>query len=107
LVLFPVYPFRASRCFRKELSRVILAFSTLIASVFVGSCFDCGALFTFPTDDIIGITAHRIGCVLIGPVIGSFLGMTDNSFLPDLFKRRAKAKEKPAGVNRRVLAVTA
>jgi hypothetical protein len=85
------------------LSRVALAFSTLIASVFVGFCFGCGALFTFPTDDIIGITAHRIGCVLIGPVVGFFLGMKDNSFLPDLFKRRAKPKEKPAGVNRRLL----
>jgi hypothetical protein len=83
------------------LSRVAPAFSTLIASVFVGFCFGCGTLFTFPTDDIIGITAHRIGCVLIGPVVGFFLGMTDNSFLLDLFKRRAKAKEKPAGVNRR------
>jgi hypothetical protein len=85
------------------LSRVILAFSTLIASVFAGSCFDCGALFTFPTDDIIGITESRIGCSLIGPVVGLFLGMTNNSFLPDLFKRRAKPKEKPAGVNRRLL----
>jgi hypothetical protein len=72
------------------LSRVILAFSTLIASVFVGFCFGCGTLFTFPTDDIIGITAHRIGCVLIGPVIGFFLGMTDNSFLPDLFKSKTR-----------------
>ena len=78
----------ASRCFRKELSRVILAFSTLVASVFVGFCFGWGTLVTFPTDDIIGITEARIGCVLIGPLVGFFFGMTDNSFLPDLFKRR-------------------
>ena len=71
----PDYLFRASRCFRKELSRVILAFSTLIASVFVGFCFGCVTLFTFPTDDIIGITEARIGCSLIGPVVGLFLGM--------------------------------
>jgi hypothetical protein len=80
------YFFRASRCFRKELSRVALAFPTLTASVFVGFCFGCGALFTFPTDKIIGITAGRIGCVLIGPIIGLVLGMIYNARLLSLFK---------------------
>jgi hypothetical protein len=76
------------------LRRVNFAFSTPITSVFVGSCFGCGALFTFPTDDIIGITAHRIGCVLIGPVVGLFLDMIDNTLLISLFKRRPKTDRR-------------
>jgi hypothetical protein len=93
----PEVAFRASRCFRSEVSRVAFAFSARTASVFVGICFGCGARFTFPTDDIIGITADRIGCILIGPLVGLILGMVDNSFLPNLFNRQTK----PAGVNRR------
>jgi hypothetical protein len=95
----PEVAFRASRCFRKELSRVILAFSTRIASVFVDFCVGCGARFTFPTDDIIGITADRIGCILIGPLVGLVLGMMDNAFPPILFNRQAKTRRRePAGL---------
>jgi hypothetical protein len=80
------------------LSRVILAFSTRIASVLVDFCVGWGAFVAFPTDDIIGITAHRTGCVLIGPVVGLFLGMIDNARRLGLFERQPKAqrrREKP------------
>jgi hypothetical protein len=57
-------------------------------------CFDCGAFVTFPIVRVIicigMIEARSIGCVLIGPVIGLFLGMVDNSFLPSLFKGRTR-----------------
>jgi hypothetical protein len=88
--------FRASRCFRKELRRVILAFATRTASVLVGFCFgwDAGAA-RLSTVGILGSTcvgiveARSAGCILIGPVTVLFLGMSDNSFLPNLFKRQS------------------
>jgi hypothetical protein len=83
-----IYAFKASRCFRKEFNRVILAFSTRIASVFVGFCFGCRAFVTRPIIGVGIIEARATGCVLIGPIIGSFRGMAYNSLLPDSFKRQ-------------------
>jgi hypothetical protein len=85
-----IYAFKASRCFRKESNRVILAFSTRIASVFVGFCFGCCAFVTLPAIGVVMIEARAIGCVLIGPIIGLFRGIADNSFLPDSFKRQIR-----------------
>jgi hypothetical protein len=81
-----IYAFKASRCFRKEFNRVILAFSTRIASVFVG--FGCRAFVTLPIIGVGIIEARATGCVLIGPIIGLFRGMADNSLPPDSFKRQ-------------------
>jgi hypothetical protein len=75
------------------LRRVIFAFATRTPSVLVGVCFDCGAFITFPADGIIGrtgvalIEARSIGCILIGPAVGLFLGMSDNSLRPNSFKK--------------------
>jgi hypothetical protein len=91
-----IYAFKASRCFRKELSRVILAFSARIACVFVGSCFGCCAFVTLRTIGVIGVAmmeARAKGCVLIGPMIGLFRGMADNSFLPNSFKKQIPPAE--------------
>lgn len=92
------YPFRASRCFRKELRRVILAFAVRTASDLVDFLFCCAAFVTFVRVIIcVGtIEARSIGCVLIGPV-GLFWSMVDNSLLPDLFK----GQEKTSGLRRR------
>jgi hypothetical protein len=64
------------------------------ASVLVDFCFCCGAFVTFPIVRVIicvgMIEARWIGCVLIGPLVGLFLGIVDNSFLPSLFKGQAK-----------------
>ena len=62
------FAFRASRCFRKEFSRVVLAFSALIASAFIDFCFGHCAPFAFPTDGIIG--EPRTGCSVMGPTMG-------------------------------------
>jgi hypothetical protein len=91
-----IYPFRASRCFRNELRRVILAFAARNASVLVGFCFGCGAFFSLPTVGIIGSTckgiieAHWSGCVLIGPIVGLSWSMVVNAFLPHSFKSKTR-----------------
>ena len=48
----------ASRCFRKELRRDILAFAAWTASVLVGCCFgwDVFITFAFPAVGIMGST---------------------------------------------------
>jgi len=69
------------------LSRVVFAFSALMASVLADFFAGWDALVTFPTDDIIGVSVQRTGCVLIGPVVGLFSGMTDNALRPGLFER--------------------
>src|ERR1700730_10783389 len=53
-----IYRFMASRCFRKELRRDILAFAAWTASVLVGCCFgwDVFITFTFPAVGIMGST---------------------------------------------------
>jgi hypothetical protein len=67
-------PFWASRCFRSEFPRIILALAARTASVLVGCCFGCGGFAAFPTLGIIGSTCvgriepRSMGCVLIGPV---------------------------------------
>jgi hypothetical protein len=71
------------------LRRVIFAFATRTASVLVGGCFGFDAFATFPIVRIIicvGMIEMRwIGCVRIGPIVGLFLGMEDNSFPPISF----------------------
>src|SRR5260370_28545562 len=68
-----IYRLRASRCFRKELRRDILAFAARTASVLVGRCFGLGVFIAFPTVGIIGSTCVGLielcstGCVLMGP----------------------------------------
>jgi len=53
---------------------VILAFTERIASILVGSFFDCGAFFGSPAVGIRGragvgmVAPFAMGCVLIGPV---------------------------------------
>jgi hypothetical protein len=95
----------ACRCFRNELRRVILAFATRTASVLVVVfCLGCGAFFNFPPIGIIGNTgvgtfeARSTGCVLMGPVTGLSLGISDNATRPNSFE---KPKKKPADMNRR------
>jgi hypothetical protein len=71
---------------------VIFAFATRTLSDLVRFCFDCGAFRSFPADGIIGRTgvaiveARSIGCVLIGPAVGSLLDMSDNSLRSNSFK---------------------
>jgi hypothetical protein len=71
------------------------------ASALVGFCFGAGAFLNFALDGIKGNTgvctfeAASIGCVVIGPVTGLFLDMTDNSLPSTSFKN-----SNLAGVNR-------
>lgn len=82
---------------------MIRAFATPIACALVGFCSGFGACLTLPTLGIIGnpwvgvVEACSTGCVGIGPVVGSSLGIRDNQVTPIWFKATAK----PAGVNRR------
>jgi hypothetical protein len=52
----------------------------------------------FPAVGIIGntgvgiIDARSIGWILMGPVVGLFLGIADNSFLPNSFKGRGASR---------------
>jgi hypothetical protein len=80
----------ASRCFRKEFRRVILAFATRTASVLVGCFFGCGVFLCSPVGGIIGSTGvgivapFSIGCVLIGPVgVGLLLGILNTASRSD------------------------
>jgi hypothetical protein len=76
----------ASRCFRKELRRVILAFATRTASALVRFFLGWGALFDPPPVGDTGVVifeARSTGCVFMGPVTGIF----DNSIWAGLFKR--------------------
>jgi hypothetical protein len=81
----------ASRCFRKESRRVILAFAKRTASVLVRFLSGWGVFFHLSTVGIKGNTgvaifeARSIGCVFIGPVT---LGILDNSICASLFKRK-------------------
>jgi hypothetical protein len=73
--------FWASRCFRRDFLRDILALAARTASVLVGCCFGCGAFAGSPAVGIIGspcvcILEPRSGCIVIGPVdIGLLLGI--------------------------------
>jgi hypothetical protein len=79
----------ASRCFRRELRRVILAFATRTASVLVRFFSGGGVFFNVPPVGIIGNTgvvifeARATGWVFMGPVTVIF----DNSIRASLFKR--------------------
>jgi len=72
-------PFWASRCFRREFRRVILALAARTASVLVGSCFGCGLSAALPTVGMMGsprvgiIEPRSRGCMVIGPVDVDFL----------------------------------
>src|ERR1700722_12807525 len=93
----------ASRCFRRELRRVILAFATRTASALVRLFLGWGAFFNLPPVGIIGDTgvvvfeARSTGCVFMGPVTGIF----DNSIWASLFKRPIYSEylffERPIG----------
>jgi hypothetical protein len=79
-------PFWASRCFRSEFPRIILALAARTASVLVGCCFGCGAFAAFPTVGIIGspcvgmIEPRSRGCIVIGPVdFGLLLGILNTA----------------------------
>ena len=100
-------PFRASRCFCKELRRVILAFAARIASVLVSCCFGCGVLVTFPAIGIIGsacvgsIDERLLGCVLIGPVgVNVPLGILDNSLRSNPFNHDPVSPQTPPSLFR-------
>jgi hypothetical protein len=78
-------PFWASRCFRKDFLRVILALAARTASVLVGG-FGCGVSAACPAADVavdmkgnpcVGVVGPRSrGCIVIGPVdVGLPLGM--------------------------------
>jgi hypothetical protein len=75
------------------LRRVIFAFATRTPSALVGFCLGAIDVLAFPAVGIIGntgvgiIDARSIGCVLIGPAVGLFLGIADNFFLPNSFKK--------------------
>jgi hypothetical protein len=74
------------------LRRVIFALATRIPSARVDFGLRSIDVLAFPAVGIIGntgvdmIDGRSIGCVLIGPVVGLFVGMVDNSFLPNSFK---------------------
>jgi hypothetical protein len=76
-------PFWASRCFRSEFLRVILALAARTASILVGCCFGCGVFAAFPAVGIIGspcvgIEPRSRGCIVIGPVdVDLLLGILD------------------------------
>jgi hypothetical protein len=86
-----IYAFRACRCFRKDSRRVISALAARSASAIVGFCFGSNVLFT-PTVGSVGrtwvnnIEGRPIGCVIMGPVAGLFLGILENAFLAISFK---------------------
>jgi len=75
------------------LRRAIFAFAARTPSALVGSCLGTIDVSTFPAVGITGntgvgiIDARSIGCVLIGPAVGLFLGIADNSFPPNSFKK--------------------
>jgi hypothetical protein len=74
-------PFWASRCFRREFVRVILALAARIASILVDCWFGSGVFATFLAVGIkgspcVGIEPRSRGCIVIGPVdIGLLLGI--------------------------------
>jgi|SRR3984893_8457275 hypothetical protein len=78
-------PFWASRCFRREFLRVILALAARTASALVGCCFGCGVFAAFPAVGIIGspcvgIEPRSRGCIVIGPVdVGLLLGILNTA----------------------------
>jgi hypothetical protein len=78
-------PFWASRCFRREFRRVILALAARTASALVGCCFGCGVFAAFPAVGIIGspcvgIEPRSRGCIVIGPVdVGLLLGILNTA----------------------------
>jgi hypothetical protein len=88
-----IYAFRACRCFRKDSRRVISALAARIASAIVGFCFGSSVLFT-PTcvgrTWVGNIEGRSIGCVIIGPIAGLFLGILANAFLAISFKHETK-----------------
>jgi hypothetical protein len=78
-------PFWASRCFRRELLRIILASAARTASILVGCCFGCGVFVALPAVGIIGspcvgIEPRSRGCIVIGPVdVGLLLSILNTS----------------------------
>jgi hypothetical protein len=84
----------------------MLAFATRAASFLVASfCFGGGAFFC-PSAGIKGSTgvatfaARSTGCVLIGPVTGLLLGISDNSIRPTLFNDPMKSlPSQPGGLS--------
>src|SRR5271165_4285086 len=79
-------PFWASRCFRSEFRRVLLALAARTASVLVGRCFGRGVFAAFPAVGIIGspcvgaIEPRSRGCIVIGPAdFGLFLGILNTA----------------------------
>jgi hypothetical protein len=96
-----IYSFRACRCFRKDSRRVISALAAHTASAIVGFCFCSGVLFT-PTCGSVGrtwvdnIEGRSIGCVIIGPIAGLFLGILENAFLAISLKHATRpCRDKP------------
>jgi hypothetical protein len=80
----------ASRCFRKELRRVMLAFATRTASFLdVGFRSGCGAFVNFLPISVGAFAARSTGCVFIGPMTGLFLSIGDNSIWSNLFNGHA------------------
>jgi hypothetical protein len=71
---------------------MILAFAARIASEPVGFCFADGGFFDLPPAGRIGSTgvgtfeARSVGYVFIGPVVGSFVGISDNFTWLNWFK---------------------
>src|ERR1700730_11802467 len=74
-------PFWASRCFRREFRRVIVALAARTASALVGCCFGCGVFAAFPAVGIIGspcvgLEPRSRGCIVLWTVdVGSRLGI--------------------------------
>jgi hypothetical protein len=79
-------PFWASRCFRREFSRVVVALAARTASALVSCCFGCGVFAAFPAAGIIGspcvgiIEPRSRRCILIGPAdVGLLLGILNTA----------------------------
>jgi hypothetical protein len=87
------------------LRRVIFALATRTPSALVGFFLGFINAVASPVAGILGntgvctIEARPIGCVLMGPAVGLFLGIMDNSILTNLFKGRGP---EPAPIIRTV-----
>jgi hypothetical protein len=94
-------PFWASRCFRSEALRVLLALAARTASVLVGCCFGCGVFAAFPAVGIIGspyvgvIAPRPKGCIVMGPtdfgLLLRILSTTSGSVTIDMERRPFRA----------------
>jgi hypothetical protein len=82
-----------------------LAFATRTASVLADDfCFGGDAFANFLPMGVGTFEARSTGCVLMGPVTGLLLGMTDNAVWPSLFKAEKQTNGRGADLSPRAAA---